>query len=247
MNPKYPLLLLDADDTLFDFSKAERQAFGQTCAEFGLPDDEETYRLYSTINDGYWIALGRGEITKRELVIRRFEDLFRALSVSGSPRKINARYLQNLSEGWFLLPGVEDICKTLAARHRLVIASNSVDRALKRRLALSPIAPYISAAVSSDRAGADKPDPDFFRFLFREIGETDKASALMVGDRLETDIRGGLDFGLDTCWLNPRRLPPPPDCRPTYDIPALSLLVEIASSGRVIPEETKENETYETV
>lgn len=232
MEPKYPLLLLDADGTLFDFARAEREAFFLTCTQFGLPCSEDIYRLYSNINDAYWMALGRGEITKGELVIRRFEDLLRELSATGNPHRVNARYRKNLGEGWYLLPQAEEVCKILSEHCRLVIATNGVEPTQQRRLALSPIAPYISALISSDRAKADKPDPRFFEFLFREIAVTDWSNTLMVGDMLGTDIRGGIDFGLDTCWISPEGDIPPDDCMPTYHIHALGKLPDIAFYGK---------------
>ncbi|MDR2908297.1 MAG: YjjG family noncanonical pyrimidine nucleotidase [Oscillospiraceae bacterium] len=231
MKPRYSLVLLDADSTLFDFPRAEREAFGRTADIFGLPGDDASYALYSSINDGYWHALGLGEITKEQLLYRRFEDFLRAVSAEGSPDEINGIYRNLLGEGYYLLPGAEEVCRELSRHCRLVIATNGVDSTQRSRLAKSPIAPYIEALISSDMAGANKPDPRFFSYLFSHIPPAEKSETLMVGDLLYSDIKGGVDSGLDTCWYNPGHLPEPADLPVTYIIDRLENLTEIVIKG----------------
>lgn len=225
MTARYSLVLLDADGTLFDFARAERQAYTLTAREFGFPEDDETYQVYSAINERLWKKLERGEVDKDQLVLRRFAELLVCLGVEDEdPAHINDRYRHNLGEGAFLLPGAEEVCRALAPHCRLVLATNGITWTQNRRLARSAIAPYIQALVASESGGADKPDPRFFAYLDSQVGPVDKSATLMVGDRLEADILGGARFGVDTCWYNPRGLPAAGEVLPTYTIRALEEL-----------------------
>lgn len=227
MTPRYQVLLLDADGTLFDFDQAEHQAFMLTAKEFELPMDEASYRLYSRINDGLWKKLERREVTKGELVVQRFAEFLQAVGMEGDPAAINGRYRVNLGEGYFLYPGAEELCRELSQYCRLIIATNGVTFTQNRRLELSPIAPYIEALVASESGGADKPDLRFFTYLDEMVGPLDKSQVLMVGDRLEADILGGQRFGVDTCWYNPENTPLVGEAVPTHMITELSQLRRI--------------------
>jgi 2-haloacid dehalogenase len=224
---RYQVLLLDADGTLFDFGQAERQAYDQTAKHCGLPREEEAYHLYSNINEKLWKMLERGEIAKKDLVVRRFADLLETLNLQGDAVAISETYRHHLGQGAFLLPGAEELCRNLAPVCRLIIASNGVTSIQKSRLARSAIAPYIEALVVSESGGADKPDLRFFTYLDEKVGPLDKSTTLMVGDRLEADILGGMRFGVDTCWYNPHGKAPLGDIQPTYTIRTLEELSQI--------------------
>lgn len=227
MKPRYPVVLLDADGTLFDFERAERWAYRLTANQHDLPDSEDAYRLYSRINEELWRRLERREITKAELADRRFSELLEALELQGEPGRISADYRRNLGEGAFLLPGAEELCRELAPHCRLIIASNGITETQKARLAKSAIVSYIEMLIVSESGGADKPDPRFFEYLDRQAGSLDKAATLMVGDRLDADILGGNRFGVDTCWYNPAGAPLSGDILPTYTIGSLKELTAI--------------------
>jgi len=227
VKPRYQVLLLDADGTLFDFPKAERQAYDLTARHCGLPREEEAYHLFSSINERLWKMLERREITKKELVVRRFSDLLETLNMQGDAVAVSQTYCHYLGQGAFLLPGAEELCRELSAVCRLIIASNGVTSIQTSRLARSAIAPYIEALVVSESGGADKPDLRFFTYLDEKVGPLDKSTTLMVGDRLEADILGGIRFGVDTCWCNLHDKPLSGDIRPTYTIRALDELVGI--------------------
>lgn len=229
MPARYTALLMDADGTLFDFARAERQAYTLTAREFGLPEDDETYELYSAINDRLWKMLERREVEKDRLVVRRFEELLICLGAEGEDAALlNNRYRHNLGEGAFLLPGALEVCRELSRHCRLIIASNGLTQTQNRRLELSAIAPYIEALVASESGGADKPDLRFFQYLDQQVGPLDKAATLMVGDRLEADILGGIRFGVDTCWYSPAGALPAAGIAPTYTIRSLEELPQIA-------------------
>jgi len=224
--PRYDTLLLDADGTLFDFKRAEQVAFTDTFRECGFPVDEDIAAMYSEINSEQWDKLERGEVTKGELVIRRFEITLQRLSIQADPREINRRYTRNLAKGNYLLPGAQEVCADLAPHCTLILATNGLAQVQRERLKSSAIAGYISDIVVSEDAGAAKPEEAFFRYAFQQCGIADKRKTLMVGDSLAADIAGGIRFGLDTCWYNPGGKTGGA-LTPTYTIPRITDLRNI--------------------
>ena len=226
--PRYDYVLFDADNTLFDFDRAEENALHVTLAQFGLPVTEEAKGAYLSVNRALWARFDRGEVTREWLVVERFAQLLRALGRPGDPAAMNHAYLTHLGEGAFLLPGAEALCRALASRCTLAIVTNGVAMAQRARFARSPLRDVVPWIFISEEVGASKPSPDFFAPVLRALGEPDRSRVLMVGDNLLTDIQGGILAGLDTAWFNPKHLPGDPAISPTWEadnFPALQDLI----------------------
>lgn len=204
---RYDYLLFDADNTLFDFDRAEERALQATLEFFGYPLDSDTRELYRTINRVLWRRLDLGEISREALVVERFALFDRAMGGSRDAAALNRFYLDRLSEGAELLPGAEALCRSLAPRATLALVTNGVARAQRGRFARSPLADVIPYLFISEEVGASKPSPAFFEPVLRQLGVTRRERVLVVGDNLSTDIRGALDCGLPAAWYNPRGLP----------------------------------------
>ena len=226
--PRYDVILFDADNTLFDFDRAEEEALRATLARYGLPVTARSVAAYLAINRELWARFDRGEVSREWLVVERFARLLRTLGRPGDPAAMNRAYLTRLGEGAFLLPGAEALCRALAPRCTLAIVTNGVALAQRARFEASPLRDVVPWLFISEEVGASKPDPAFFAPVLRALGEPDRARVLMVGDNLLTDIRGGINAGLDTAWFNPNHLPGGPDVRPTWEVdgfPALEALI----------------------
>ena len=226
--PRYDVILFDADNTLFDFDRAEEEALRATLARYGLPVTARSVAAYLAINRELWARFDRGEVSREWLVVERFARLLRTLGRPGDPAAMNRAYLTRLGEGAFLLPGAEALCRALAPRCTLAIVTNGVALAQRARFEASPLRDVVPWLFISEEVGASKPDPAFFAPVLRALGEPDRARVLMVGDNLLTDIRGGINAGLDTAWFNPHPLPGGPDVRPTWEVdgfPALEALI----------------------
>lgn len=145
------------------------------------------------------------------------------------PATFSAFYLARLGEGSFLLPGAEDICRYLSGKYRLAIVTNGLKEVQRPRIAASPIAGLFDAVSISEEAGGGKPGPAIFDRAFTLLGLSaeDKGAALMIGDSLSSDIQGGVNYGIDTCWYNPSKAPNPTGPRPTYEIGDLAELRDI--------------------
>ena len=221
--PEFTTLLLDADGTLLDFERAEREAISALLREFGLPDTEQCRQQYHQINDRLWKALERGEVTKDQLKVLRFSRLFETLGLDPAPDAARAalRYQEYLSRGSWLLPGVEETLPLLARRCRLLIITNGIAQVQQRRWAGTTVQQYIQGLYISDLLGAQKPRKEFFEKVFAAEPGLRPQDCLVVGDSLTSDIRGGKNAGLATCWIAPASQTAPADCRPDYRIPSL--------------------------
>jgi len=223
----YPYLLFDADNTLFDFNRANRSAFHQVCFTCDLPESEENYQLYESINSALWQAFDRGECTKDYLVVERFRRFLAKLGLERDPERCNEVHLTTLGRSQVLLPYAEEVCRELSRTHRLYLVTNAVASVQRNRLASSAIAPYITDAFISEEAGASKPSAAYFDYVFSRVEGLRRDNCLLIGDSLSSDIRGANNAGLTCCWYNPNMLPRPADLRIDYEIRDLRELYDL--------------------
>lgn len=226
----FEILLLDLDDTILDFRWSERQALTRTLETLGIPATEDTLNRYSRINKGCWERLERGEMTRSELMERRFELLFLELESSADYAAAAALYPELLSQGHRFLPGAQEALERLSKKYRLFLVSNGNAGVQAGRLDSANIRRFFENIFISQEVGVDKPAAAFFERCFERIENPDKAKTLIVGDSLTSDIRGGNNAGIATCWVNPRHLPRPEDLRIDYEIEALSQLEKLLNT-----------------
>ncbi len=224
---KYTTLLFDADDTLLDFHIAERRAITDTLIGFGIPCPESTVQTYSRINLSLWKALERKEIEKERLRVRRFEILAEELSLDVSPNILSVTYTDNLAKNAYLIDGAIDVCKNLSKACRLYIITNGLKNVQTPRMDSSGLLPYIERSFISEDIGFEKPDIKYFEAVASLIPNFKKSETLVIGDSLTSDMAGGIAFGLDTCFYNPKNKPIPEDMNITYTISNLSELYAI--------------------
>lgn len=239
---RYELLLFDADDTLFDFTQAERHAFGAMLAELRLEPPEpsareELFRLYQRINKQVWSELERGLLPKAQLNTERFRRLWAALAVEADAQSSGECYVAHLSECTFLLEEALETCIFLReqADCRVGIITNGLQQVQRSRLERSALAPWVDFLVVSEECGHAKPDPRIFAYAFQRYPHAEPSASLFVGDRLETDVLGGNSFGLHTCWVNWERRPNETPIQPTYEVHSLSQLRALVMGGALRP------------
>ena len=163
---KYPILLFDADDTLFDFPQASSHAFSTLCRTHDIPNTQETRALYHEINKVLWAAFDRGEVTKEFLTVERFVRFLSALGLDRDAAECNRTYLSALGQSVFPLPHAEEVCRTLKERgHRLFIITNAVASVQRSRLANSVFADFFEQAFISEEAGTSKPSKAYFDYV----------------------------------------------------------------------------------
>ena len=225
---KYPYLLFDADDTLFDFSKASSRAFSVMCRENEIPNTPETYQQYQEINHALWRAFDRGEVTKEFITLERYVRLLQVLHLDRSAEKCSQDYLAALSESVFPLPEAEAVCRELAQRgHRLYIVTNAVAAVQRRRLELCTFASVFQGAFISEEAGAGKPSRAYFDYVRAHIPGITAENTLVIGDSPASDIQGANNAGLPCCWFNPKQKTLPDGLHADYEISDLRQLLDI--------------------
>lgn len=217
-------LFLDLDDTILDFHKAERIAISKTFQAFGLEPTEAVLDRYHVINRQHWERLEKGELTREQVLQGRFEVLFREMGRRADAAAIARTYEHNLSIGHYFLPGAREALDALGKHCRLYLASNGTASVQQGRLTSAGLYPVFEKVFVSQELGFNKPSIEFFNACTRQIPGYDPKKAMMVGDSLTSDIQGGINAGMATCWVNPTHAPGRPDIRPDYEITALSEL-----------------------
>lgn len=217
-------VFFDLDDTLLDFTRAEAAALRRALTELGLPSGERVLTRYHEINAAQWALLERGELTREQVLLRRFPVLLQELGLKGPAEELAERYERYLPEGCWLLPGAKALLEALVPAYALYLASNGTAATQYRRLKCAGIAGYFQGVFLSQEIGANKPSRAFFDACFAALPGLSRKEALMVGDSLTADILGGVNAGIRTCWFNPRRQPRRPDIQPDWEITALDEL-----------------------
>ena len=227
----YKLVLIDLDDTLFDYPKAENSAFRSTFEEMGFfkenrflknQNSEEFYteikREYEKINSQLWKDLEKGIIDKEELKVIRFEKIIKKFKLEYDSQKMSEIYLKKLGEGIFPFKSTEKLCKYLHSKYKIGIVTNGIKEVQYSRIKNSSIANYIDKIIVSDEVGVNKPDKRIFEFAINYFGILDKSEVVMIGDSLEADIKGGINAGVDTCWVNLKNMKNKSKIIPKYEI-----------------------------
>lgn len=223
-------IFFDVDDTLLDFRTAERNAISAAFRDFLLPVNEAVLRRYSEINLSCWEALERGMMTRGEVLVRRFEMLFAELGVEAAAEQVQDRYEALLESGQYFVPGAPELLETLFPRYNLYLISNGNTVTQECRLKSAGIGPYFKGIFISEQIGANKPSKTFFDACFAAIPDFRREDAVIVGDSLTSDILGGINAGVKTCWFNPAHLPGRDGIRPDHEFSELSELPGLLES-----------------
>ena len=217
-------LLLDLDDTILDFHMQESFAIRKTLSSVGITPTDDVCKLYSKINLRHWAMLEKGEITREKLAWHRFWELFEVLGISADPHETSALYWENLACGHYFLPGAEEAVKALAEKYKLYMVTNGTASVQHSRIKSAGLAPYFEKIFISQEIGVDKPATAYFDACFAQIPGFDREKAMIVGDSLGSDIRGGKNAGIRTCWVNPKGKVAPPENMPDYEIKSITEL-----------------------
>lgn len=222
-------VFLDLDDTILDFGTTERKCIARLLEQLHIPPTDEIIHRYHTINLEHWKRLERGEIT-REQISNRFDVLFQELGVNISTPECEKMYRQYLSESDDVMPGAPETLARLQEKYRLFAASNSSAKTQYGRLERTGLTQYFEKIFLSEELGINKPDPLFFQRAFAQIPDFDNGKAIMVGDSLTSDIRGGINAGIQTCWVITGRVPRQSDIRADHEITSISQLPSLLES-----------------
>lgn len=223
-------LFLDLDDTILDFHKAERIAIAKTIRDFGVEPTEDVLSRYHIINKWHWEQLELGAMTREEVLVGRFAVLFREFGVDVDPVAVARAYEKNLSIGHYFLPGAEEAVDKLHNKYRLFLASNGTASVQKGRMTSANLYRFFEKVFISQEIGHNKPSKAYFDACFAQIPGFDPARAMIVGDSLSSDIQGGINAGIATCWVNPTHAAPRKGIVSDYEVEALHQLPALLES-----------------
>ncbi len=201
---QYTTLFLDLDNTLLDFNKAEYSAAEKVLEKYNFPSDLATVELYSKINRSYWERFERGEIEKSEIFEGRFKTLAEHFNKNINISAMSKDYCALLAEGYFTVDGAFEILDYLKAKgYKLYATTNGFSFTQYNRIKLSGLSPYFDKVFISEDTGHQKPEKGYFDYVIQNIPENDRSKILIVGDSQSSDILGGINSKIDTCWYNP--------------------------------------------
>ena len=222
---KYSVVLFDIDDTLLDFPKSEKEAL---CEAFMLSEvelNEEMITVYQKINYELWKALERGEIERDELMTRRFEDFAKFYGLDIDFLKVANDYLDCLGKKIYFIEGARELLEALYGKVRMYIVTNGLAKVQNSRYKLTGFDKIFDGMFISQEVGANKPDNRFFEYVAEHIVGFEKEKTIIVGDSLSSDIAGGINFGIDTCWYSAKGMTP--KIQPTYTVDSLDKVLPI--------------------
>ena len=220
----FEYLFLDLDNTILDFDKAEQIALPKALATFGVTVTQESLQRYHQINKNSWEMMERGEISRAVVGVHRFAAFFADQGIEADALACEDLYQRNLAIGHYFLPGAEKAVKDLSKKYRLFLASNGTASVQEGRMTSAKLHPYFEKVFISQQIGANKPSKEYFDRCFAKIPDFDPKKAMIVGDSLTSDILGGIQAGIATCWVNPAHLPGREDIRPDFEIEGLCQL-----------------------
>lgn len=223
-------VLLDSDDTILDFGKAEHEALKKTLLELGIRPTEETIALYSGINKRHWEMLERGELSRAEVLIKRFEAFFAALGLERSASEAQGYYGEFLSQGHYFIPGAVELLEALYGKYKLYLVTNGNTKVQRGRFESANIGHYFDEIFISELIGHNKPAKEFFDYCFARMPAFEKDEMIIIGDSLTSDILGGIKAGIHTCRFNPHSKPGREDIVPEYEVRSLGGIPELLKS-----------------
>ena len=202
-------ILWDVDGTLLDFRAAERAAIRACFQSHRLGEcTDKMIARYSAVNARYWQRMELGEITKAEVLTGRFQEFFAAEGIPcPALDAFNREYQLRLGDTIVYMDDSLTLVSRLRGRVRQYAVTNGTVAAQEKKLARSGLGALFDGVFISDRVGVEKPGKGFFDRVFAEIGPVDPTKTMIVGDSLTSDIQGGVNAGIVTCWYNPRALP----------------------------------------
>lgn len=201
------LLLWDIDGTILDFHEAQKHAIRACFEEQGLGIcTDEMLAVYDGINKRAWQRLERREITKEQTLLGRFYEFFGQYGIpTECIPQFNASYQVRLGDYPVFTPGALETVKALkeAGIPQFAVTNGTVV-AQERKLARTGLDQIFDGIFISDRIGAEKPSAQFFAPVLeaaeRQVPGIRKDEILIIGDSLTSDMQGGLNAGIRTCW-----------------------------------------------
>lgn len=225
---RFDTILWDVDQTLLDFKKSEDYAIRYCFRKFGREATGETVAIYSAINEGFWKRIEKGEINKKEALVQRFYQLFQQIGEEEmDAAAFQAEYADALGSVYYYQDDSYELLKSLRGKYRQYLVTNGVTYTQMKKLRLSGFDQLADGIFVSEQIGVPKPYKEFFEKCFSMIPGFCREKALIVGDSLSSDMQGGNNAGIATCWYNPAGFENSLDIKIDYEIKNLNEIWDV--------------------
>lgn len=225
---KYQWILFDADETLFYFDSFA--GLSLMFSRYGIIFTENDFDDYQSVNKPLWVEYQNGTINSQQLQETRFKLWAKVAGVT--PKVMNDAYMLAMSEISRPLEGARELMNAIKGKAKLGIITNGFTALQQLRLEHTGFDHNFDIVVISEQIGIAKPDKRLFEHAFSLMQQNtvDLSEILMVGDNPHSDVLGGMNAGIDTCWLNTEGDPCPDGILPTYTVSSLFELQDVLLS-----------------
>lgn len=228
------VLLWDLDGTVLDFIAAEKEAIRKSFEKFGFGEcTDAMIEQYSAINVKYWLALENNQMTKPEILVGRFREFFRERGLDESKAAaFNEEFQFWLGESSVFMPNAEETLRYFKGKRLQCMVSNGTEGVQKKKLSRTGLGEVFDHVFISEVVGVEKPNAGFFDRVFEVIGQYEKDEVMIIGDSLTSDIRGGSNAGILTCYYNPAHKVSDFQVHADYEIDDLARIIDIVEASR---------------
>ncbi|WP_329805502.1 YjjG family noncanonical pyrimidine nucleotidase [Flavobacterium facile] len=199
-------IFFDLDHTLWDFEKNSALAFEKIFQELKFSIDTQQFMdVYNPINVAYWKLYERNEIDQEALRVNRLKDAFEAINFEVTLEEINAishLFIEYLTSNNHLIEGTIETLDYLKDNYELHIITNGFSFVQEVKLQKSNLEKYFVTITNSELAGHKKPHENIFQYAL-SLANASKNQSIMIGDSIEADVLGAMNFGMKAVYFNP--------------------------------------------
>lgn len=226
---KIKYILWDIDETLINFSLAEASAMKYCFNKYNIGEcTEDKLKIYREINEKYWKKLEKGELSRIEVLEGRFKEFFSLYNIDTSIiPEFNMDYLKSTGDFAYCITNAKEVVTELKDKYKQYAASNGTVIAQNKKMSKSGLNELLDDVFISEEIGFNKPSKEFFDFIFNKIGSKNPNEYIIIGDSLTSDMMGGKNAGIKTCWYNPKNKENNMDYIPNYEIKDLKEVLSI--------------------
>ncbi len=196
-------ILFDLDGTILDFNMGEKDAFIKTINNFfDYKVKEEDIKKFSELNEYYFNEYKNKKMERKEFHFNRFNEILKYLGLKNDPVELNKYYVESLKYEAIIFDDVIEILDYLSNKYQLFIASNGMIEVQNKRLEISGLKNYFKKIYVSEDIGFNKPDIEFFNYIFNDLNDFNKDNYIIIGDRLDSDILGAINSNIHNIYVN---------------------------------------------
>lgn len=196
---------MDIDNTLLDFNECAKASMKQSFEDFNFKFEEKMFPVFISTNDFLWGEIEKGNLTKEELLQIRWKTILNKLGIDFDGVTFENSFRYYLERNGHAIRDAHEVMDYLSNKYAVYAASNGFERHQIGRLQAAKLIDKFNGIFVSERAGYAKPSKEFFDYCFQRMGDVKKEEVIIIGDSVYADMKGGIDYGIKTCWFDYKR------------------------------------------